>query len=434
MSDEFLYRLRQDPPRRFALRLKARLEVQSALAVAKRRTVSKLAACGILLGTVAFAFIADTVRHSEITSEVQQSQSGVTPTSGNSTSAVPRDELDRKQRRRGAQAASAKIAASAERAAAPVSEPEVTATDSVPARESASRAAPPSQFSVLAAFADVPTAIAQDLQSSFQDSYGFPVERRLVSEREHACSRWRTPDVIVTFGRLRQEALDRCGELGARYVEVRLGYEAYVVVVNRENTWTRTMTLEDFRELGDRAPFDPITTWNQLRPEWPTLPIAVFGFISTTRSLDAKLSPAGRAGISLPIAVKKDDAEVPRAIEATYGGLGFMTFSTYEAQSKAASEARGTLPIQVVPIVNRLGDAVSPTRQTIQEGRYDMLARPLSLYVLESTLLYRNDVALFATHAIEAFSQQLDEYGFTPIDKIEMDAGARKIRAGHSVR
>jgi phosphate transport system substrate-binding protein len=267
----------------------------------------------------------------------------------------------------------------------------------------------------------------EDIFENFHDTYGYEVQRSLASEGEKVCSKYRVSDVIASMGRLSDAQLTNCANLGVRLIEVPLAYEAYVAVVHRDNTWVDSLTLEEIGATNKRWPHDPLTaTWNQLRASWPSLPITVLGLDVGPSAVDARFVPT-RSTRGLPIKVDKKAADLPRAIEADYGSLGFMPFSTYETLMAKVRESRIAAPVKVVGIVNARGDSIMPSRAAIQDGQYDTLSRPLLFYFNEERLL-RKDVSLFATHAIESASQRTGEHDLVPIDMLTMDTAARKIR------
>lgn len=260
---------------------------------------------------------------------------------------------------------------------------------------------------------------------SFEEAHGYSIERRLVSADDTPCSRGQLPDVIVTLGRLSDSQRSLC-DRGARLSELPLAYDAYVAVVHRENTWARALTIEDLGLLGGRYPTDTLTTWNQLRASWPSLPITLVGADSTNRASSEPFIPS-RGGPGIPLKMHENDANVAATVSATYGALGFMSYATYVSQIKAANTQRSTVPYRVLGIVNQRGDVVMPSLGTIQNGSYDTLSRPLLLYF--TNWFHHEGIRLFRLHAVEETSRRMDEHGFVPmpIDDPTMDA-ARKRR------
>jgi hypothetical protein len=420
MNDEFLYQLRVQPPVSFAAKLKLRLDIQSADAKARRLAFKWYVLMGIVLGTSAMALMIPSVR-TAIASLFSSTADPVTVTEMLPTIEVGSAGAAENQRTLAAplsRLSDDQIASAADHSGHIAAEAKPRHQDAAPTSVHGPHRV------VHVAMAQSAKDVADKMIASYEKTYGFEVRRK--PDSEHACLRWPQPDVFVTLGQLDEGEGYVCQKAGVQFIEMPIAYEAYVAVANRENTWVESLTMDDLRTFGDRSSFDPnpLATWNQLRSNWPSLPISIVGLDSIHRSYGEKFVPA-RSVRGLPFNIGKSDSDVVATIESTYGGLGFMTFSTYRKQLEAG---RGYFPVKVIAIVNELGDAILPSQESIQSGRYDTLSRPLLLHV-SSRGLHRREVVLFGTHAVEGVSQQLGDFGFEGIDRRAMDTAARKLRA-----
>lgn len=420
MNDEFLYELRTQPSARFAARLKARLEFQAATAAAKRRAMKWYAFFGILLGTAAVAAVTPIVR------TTMGSWFGDVAANRDAVPVLSRDAEVSSSPDIGRTTAIGRGGAVTAEPGTQASIPSRSATPDINApSQSISGAAPAPRRRVSAAIgAPVPQEVADMMIESFEEAYGYTVDRKLVAADEAICG-FTPVDVIVTLGPLSEPQQDSCKRRGVSLVDVEIGHDAYVAFVHRDTTWVDALTLQDLRTMA-RTPRDLLTTWNQLRPSWPSLPLVLFGVDATNRTLSEYFDPH-RVAYEFPPMVRRNDGSAI-AVSATYGSLGFMSFETYRTQHDAEVKRGGLVPVKLLGITNQRGEIVMPSLQTIQEGRYDMLSRPLMLH-LNAFGLRRHEVLLFGTHAVEGSSQRLREHGLTPIDKVQMDTAARTLRA-----
>lgn len=417
MNDDFLYRLRTPPRVSFAARLKARLDFQATLVAAKRRAMRWYVFLGILIGASAIAALKPTVRTS-VAAWWQTDSSAVHAVARNSGG--DRTPL---QSHHGPSAAKAAVAAHE----SIVDEP----TDPAPATSSSGPSSR-KRLSVLTVIDTERSRGAFDaLVDGFEGTYGYEVARRSASPDNAMCMRFAF-DVIVSLGRLGDSTQSSCEPGAARLMEIPVGYEAYVAIVNRDSTWNDAqmwvdaLTIEDLRGL-EQMPLDTLTTWSQLRASWPSLPIALAGIDSAHGTLNEYFTPQ-RGDRQNIIRVRKDDSGVVKAVTSTYGALGFMTYATFKSQTEAARKKDGGLSVRVLGILNRQGDVVMPSIETISNGRYDTLSRPLLLY-FNVDRLAREGVMLFGTYAVEGAAQHLSAHGMTPLDKQLSDEAARKVRA-----
>src|SRR5690606_18742060 len=74
---------------------------------------------------------------------------------------------------------------------------------------------------------------------------------------------------------IRQSELDTCAANGIEVIELPVAADALTVVVNPGNDWAQCMTIEELHTLW--GPESSVSHWNQLRPEWPAVPITLYG-------------------------------------------------------------------------------------------------------------------------------------------------------------
>jgi hypothetical protein len=430
MNDEFLHQLRVQPSASFAAKLKVKLDTQSTIAAAKRRAVKWYALCTFLLGTTAVAVMVPSVRTAVVSwlhgrSDVTVVDASAPPaTVVSSSTGEVRHAAIVEPASFSADARPASSVGGEQISVAPIE----SGTADLRGQQAQQQGAgptllPDSRRVVHLAVSSTAKGAADKMVAAFESAYGYEVRQR--TDAQPACSRWPLPDVFVTFGRMNAYEETSCRKVGVSFITTPIAYDAYVAIVNRENTWAQSLTLDDLRALAQPRTFpNPIATWDQIRAEWPSLPINVVGLRSTMGNVGGTFVSV-RSASPLPFVIDTDDEGIVKMIDASYGGLGFMSFATYIKQLEKAS---GALPVKVLAVVSDSNEAVLPSADTVQSGRYDTLSRPVLLHV-NSRSLQRIEVASFGTHMVEAMPNQLGDLGYTGIDKLTMDTAARKFRA-----
>src|SRR5512134_2089176 len=71
--------------------------------------------------------------------------------------------------------------------------------------------------------------------------------------------------------------MEACRAAGIKYYELPVAYDALTVVVNPQNTWLKTLTVADLKKMWEPAAQGRITTWKQVRAEWPAERLMLFG-------------------------------------------------------------------------------------------------------------------------------------------------------------
>jgi phosphate transport system substrate-binding protein len=399
MNDDFLYELRNNPPAEFATRLKAQLERQTVEMLRKQRAFRWAAIAAMLVGSTALAFVSPALRQATLTMIVQLR--GGEP-------AAPLDpELQRLIEQKDARASQrimpealvdpGQSPAEAEwRAASGRAAPDAAKFATRP--DAGSAVAPPAasggtvvggargRSTLRLGHSPSLTAAAQRIASNLENKNpNLDVVLSPVAGGTSTCVRSYPPDVDAWIGDNRATQSSNSCRGGKRFIEVPFAYDAVVLMTHRENTWAKTLSLDDLRRLNERDPSNPLLMWSQVRSEWPTLPITLVGTSPQASEVGKRFAGAVRLNaIPSTFVSTQDDRATSKYVFATLGALGYIDFATFDA------ELRDFAPYMIASIVNDKGEAVAPDTASIREGRYP-LSRPLWLYVDENRLA-RGDV------------------------------------------
>ena len=169
--------------------------------------------------------------------------------------------------------------------------------------------------------------------------------------------------------------MDECRKNGISYLEMPVAYDALTVVMNPKNAWIKSMTVAELKKMWEPAAQGKVTHWNQVNPAWPNQPIKLFGagsdsgtFDYFTEAINGK-SKASRGDFT----ASEDDNVLVQGVARDVNALGFFGYAYYlENRDK----------LKAVPIVEKEGKpAVSPSLDTVINGTYQPLARPIFIYV-----------------------------------------------------
>ncbi len=172
----------------------------------------------------------------------------------------------------------------------------------------------------------------------------------------------------------KQEMAD-CKAAGIAYLEMPIAYDAITVVINPKNAWAKSLTVAELKKMWEPAAQGKITHWNQVNPAWPRQPLKLFGpgvdsgtFEYFTEAVAGK-SKASRGDFT----ASEDDNVLVLGVSRDIHGLGYFGFAYYiENQDKLAAAA-------IVPAAGKPG--VPPSIETVMNGTYQPLSRPIFIYV-----------------------------------------------------
>lgn len=194
-----------------------------------------------------------------------------------------------------------------------------------------------------------------------------------------------------------------CKQNGIEYIEIPVAYDAMAVVVNPQNTWCDSLTVAELKKIWEPAAQGKITNWSQVRPGFPNERLILFGAGTDSGTFDyftaaivgkEKASRGDYTG-------SEDDDILVQGVARTKGALGYFGLAYYENNQNK---------LKLVAIDNGNGP-VLPSRESVINGTYQPLARPLFIYV-NVKALERPEVAEFVKFSIENSSKLADEVGY----------------------
>jgi phosphate transport system substrate-binding protein len=84
-------------------------------------------------------------------------------------------------------------------------------------------------------------------------------------------------DVSNASRPISKEEMDAAKQNNVEYIELPICFDALTVVVNPQNDWVTSMTVDELKKVWEPEAQGKVTHWNQIRPEWPNEKIALFG-------------------------------------------------------------------------------------------------------------------------------------------------------------
>lgn len=175
---------------------------------------------------------------------------------------------------------------------------------------------------------------------------------------------------------IKPSEIAQCERNGIEYLELPVAYDGVAVVVNRENDFVDHLTVEELARIW--APGSRITDWSQVRPGFPSVPLRLYGAGVDSGTYDYfTLAVVGREHASRgDFTSSENDNVLVQGVAGDKGALGFFGYAYY---------AENTNKLKLVPIDDgdpSNGDGpIAPTPQTVADGTYQPLSRPIFIYV-----------------------------------------------------
>jgi phosphate transport system substrate-binding protein len=204
-----------------------------------------------------------------------------------------------------------------------------------------------------------------------------------------------------------------CAENNINYLELEVAYDGLAVLVNPENDWVDSFTVEELKKIWEPAAQGTITKWNQIRPEWPDEELHLFGPGVASGTYDYFTEAVvGKSGSSRgDFTASEDDHVLVQGIAGDKYALGFFGLAYY-AENKDKLTLIG---------VHNGEEVVKPSLETVKNGTYRPLSRPLFVYV-NSTSVQSPEVVEFVKFYIDNAGELSKDVGYIPLPQENYDA------------
>jgi phosphate transport system substrate-binding protein len=186
------------------------------------------------------------------------------------------------------------------------------------------------------------------------------------------------------------EEVPICQKNGIDYTEFQVANDGIAVVVNKDNTWAKCLTVEQLKKIWE--PSSKVKNWNQVDPSFPDqkMTLAGPGTDSGTFDFFTKAINGEEDASRTDYQATEDDNVTVQAVEGDKGGLGYFGLSYFEQNQGDLNDVQ----------VNGGAGCVTPSSETVQDGSYTPLSRPLFIYV-KNTSLQKPEVKAFVKYLLD---------------------------------
>ncbi|MFN0276493.1 MAG: PstS family phosphate ABC transporter substrate-binding protein [Chitinophagales bacterium] len=211
-----------------------------------------------------------------------------------------------------------------------------------------------------------------------------------------------------------------CDSAGIKFLEIEVAYDGLAVVVNKDNSWVDKLTVAELKMIWQPEAQGTLTNWNQVRPEFPSEPIHLYGPGTASGTFDYFTEEiCGKKGNSRgDYTANENDNVLVTGVAGDKGGLGYFGMAYYEKNMDK---------LKIVPVDNDNG-GVLPTKETVLNKSYSPLSRPLYIYVSEKAM-EKPEVAVFMHYYLDNAKILSEEVGYVALSDAEYEAQKKKLPA-----
>lgn len=220
-------------------------------------------------------------------------------------------------------------------------------------------------------------------------------------------------DIASASRPIQDKEVGSCQAIGREPIEIRVGADALVIVVNPRNDWIDTASVEELATLFTA------TNWNDLNSAWPDHPVERFvpGTDSGTFDYFVEEIFDGNSEPLLGsdnIQFSEDDNVLVRGIAGSTYAVGFFGYA-YATNNPDS--------LKVLDI-----EQVTPSGESVNDASYP-LSRPLFMYSDATIIAERPQVGAFMAYVLNYVQDEIREVGYFPAVQSDVDSAKEALVA-----
>jgi phosphate transport system substrate-binding protein len=227
-------------------------------------------------------------------------------------------------------------------------------------------------------------------------------------------------DIADASRPIKPEEIEAAKKNGIDFIEVPIAFDGLTVVVNPKNTFADTLTVEELKKIWE--PNSKVKTWADVRPGFPKEEIKLYGAGTDSGTFDyfTKAIVGEEKSSRSDYQASEDDNTLVQGVAGDQYALGYFGFAYYE-QNKDK--------LKVVKIDAGKG-GIAPTTETITDGTYAPLSRPLFIYLSVKALEKKPAMAELVWFLFGHGNELISSTGYVPLpaeaNKMAMDRVEQK--------
>ena len=223
---------------------------------------------------------------------------------------------------------------------------------------------------------------------------------------------------------IRDDEKAKCAKAGIQYTELRVASDGITLVTRKgDNIGKPCITTDELKKIWAKG--STINNWKDVGAGWNDVKMTLAGPGSQSGTYDffneqiLGKDAAGKVNPSRQdYSASEDDNVTVTAVKAAEGGLGYFGFTYYEENADALTALA----------VDGGAGCVAPRAETITDGSYKPLARPLFIYV-KSKSLAQPHVKAFVRYYLQNAVTLAEDNQFVPAPQASLDEALAKVLA-----
>lgn len=221
---------------------------------------------------------------------------------------------------------------------------------------------------------------------------------------------------------IKASEVEKCAKAGVEFIELPVAIDGLTVAVHPDNDFAQCLTIDELHTMWGPESEGKINRWNQVRPDWPDDTLRLYGPGADSGTFDYFTETVnGEAQSSRgDFTSSERDNVLVQGIAGDRTSLGYFGYSFFVENKDL---------LKMVAIDGG-GGCVFPTDETINDGTYAPLSRPLFIYVSKAAWK-QQDVKDFVRYYVSYDrAVLLRQLGFVPFPKVVHDLVLDRFERG----
>lgn len=225
---------------------------------------------------------------------------------------------------------------------------------------------------------------------------------------------------------IKDKEMKACEEKGISFIEIPVAFDALTVVINKNNDWAAEMSPQELKKMWEPNAQGKVMNWNQVREGMPNTPLKLYGPGADSGTFDYFTEAIIEKSKSIrgDFTASEDDNVLVQGVAGDKGGIGYFGLAYYvENKDK----------LKAVKIKNKEGKFVLPSFETVMDGSYNPLSRPLFIYLNASKAAFDPKIKKFVEFYLKNAGKLSKEVGYIPFSKEEyasIENHYKKLKTG----
>lgn len=224
-------------------------------------------------------------------------------------------------------------------------------------------------------------------------------------------------DICNASRTMKDKEKEEAKKNGIEYVELKVAFDGISVVVNKDNDWAESITVDELKKIWE--PNSSVKKWSDVRPEWPDEEIKLYGpgtDSGTFEYFTEEINDEANA-IRTDFTPSEDDNVLVTGVTNDKYAMGYFGYSYY-------LENKDLLKVLAIDGGN---SPVLPDFDTIENGTYSPLSRPLFIYVNKKSL-EKEHIKKFIEYYLTEGTKFIKEVGYVSLKEDDYKIELEKIK------